>query len=143
MTLKDKFNSGGPSQKQIEAFLHAAELGDVKDVKKFLDKHKDAVDCQGRHGHTALMIAVAYGHIYVAELLLNRGADAHLKNDDGKSARSMAAENRDIGMVKMLAQWPKAQEKRQKKQEQEKKSAAREQTVQELLQKHRAEKMER
>jgi len=132
-SLKGKFNSTGPSQREVDGFTHAAATGDAQRLKKFLDKNRNAVDCKDSNGQTALMMAVAHKHLYAAELLLNHGADAFKKNAAGKSARSLAAGNKDMRMVKMLAQWPKTQKKRKKAHEKEKKDAARKKVVNKLL----------
>jgi ankyrin repeat protein len=135
-SLKNRFNATGPSQRQVGDFTQAAANGNINAVKKFLDKHEDAVNCKDDSGSTALMTAASSGQIYVAELLLNRGADMAAKNPSGKTAQMLALGNRDLKMAKLLAQWPEIRKKRQKKQQQEKKAAIREKTIHLLLQKH-------
>ena len=55
-----------------------------------LGAHIDDHDARGR---TALMIAAEGGHAGIADLLLERGADAALKDKEGKRAADLTVLN--------------------------------------------------
>jgi hypothetical protein len=54
------------------------------------------------HNLTALMWAAGYGKVECVELLLERGADPRLRDDRGKTARDIAAEQGHQAVVAML-----------------------------------------
>jgi outer membrane protein assembly factor BamB len=56
----------------------AARLGDMARVRALLDAGVKP-DVEGRHGITALMMAVAEGHPEIARLLVERGADVNAR----------------------------------------------------------------
>ncbi len=75
-------------------FLKAAARGDVDEVRRRLEAGTD-VDTQSAKGMTALMCAAWQGdHVDVARLLLDRGADATLRQpSSGWMALTFAAVN--------------------------------------------------
>lgn len=69
-----------------------AEPDGVATVAMLLDGGA-RVDAADNRGRTALMIAAERGHPAIAKLLLARGANAALRDKDGKSARDLAADD--------------------------------------------------
>ena len=61
----------------------AAEEGSIEAVKQHLAAGAD-VNAK-RYGWTPLHYAVYYGHKEIAELLIAKGADVNVKNEDGET----------------------------------------------------------
>ncbi|GFN92280.1 short transient receptor potential channel 6 [Plakobranchus ocellatus] len=62
-----------------EEFLHAAEFGDVPNVKKILAENNDLnIDCIDALGRTALRLAVKNEHLEVVEVLLEKSSQHHI-----------------------------------------------------------------
>lgn len=59
------------------------ERGDIDAVQSFLYVRPDAVNAKHKNGETALHVAVAAGHIAIAEILLAKGADPNAQDKDG------------------------------------------------------------
>ena len=64
----------------------AVTWGDLTPVKLLLDAGAD-VDAKHEGGDTALHHALRMSHFSVARLLLSRGADQSIRNNDGKLPR--------------------------------------------------------
>ncbi|HET7747296.1 MAG TPA: ankyrin repeat domain-containing protein, partial [Vicinamibacteria bacterium] len=80
----------------------AARRGDQARVRALLDAGVKADD-EGRHGMTALMAAVAGGHLEVARLLVERGADVDAKERFfGQSVLAQAAGAKRPELVRWL-----------------------------------------
>jgi hypothetical protein len=82
------------------AFLQAVRDGNIHDVNVFLLSGVDVnvmID-----GWTALMVATIKGYGDIARALLNRHADANIKNNDGLTALRFAVAMGDIEMMQML-----------------------------------------
>jgi len=84
----------------VAQFIHAARMGDLEQVKRFLDEGMD-VNATNRSEDTALMEASASGHLEVVELLLVRGAYAAARNNANESAALKAVKNKknDIALL--------------------------------------------
>ena len=61
--------------------LQSARRGEDLDVSLLLDEGAETEWTEGNEGMTALHLAAKYGHIRVAELLLEAGADIEAKSD--------------------------------------------------------------
>ncbi len=70
--------------------LHYACSGPDQGVSAWLLDQGADVNARSPNGSTPLMMAVGYGSVDSAELLLQRGADRHLRNDLGLSAWDFA-----------------------------------------------------
>lgn len=82
------------------AFLQAARDGNIHDVNVFL---LSGVDVNAMiDGWTALMVATIKGYGEIARALLNRHADANVKNNDGLTALRFAVAMADIDMMQLL-----------------------------------------
>jgi hypothetical protein len=92
----------GLAQNQSEEFLAAARKGDVAALKAFLDKGVD-VNTKSRYGATALSFACDKGHVEVVKLLLERGAEADVRDTFYKATpMTWAASKGFAEIVKLL-----------------------------------------
>jgi ankyrin repeat protein len=73
---------------------HSDEVGisDVADLLRLLIDRGARLDDKDNRGRTALMIAAALGHATAVEILVSRGADKTLLDNDGKSASELASD---------------------------------------------------
>ena len=90
----------------LAALLAAAAAGDGAAVAGVLDTHPDVINERGTlRGHSGLRTALHFGvrHEPVVRLLLERGADANIR-DEGDNAFPLhfAAERGDLPVVKLL-----------------------------------------
>jgi ankyrin repeat protein len=69
----------------------AAYKGDLKKVKRIIEKDPSQINIQDSFGWTPLQLASSKGHIEIVEFLLNRGADTELENNHGETALLLAA----------------------------------------------------
>src|SRR5262245_43782746 len=67
---------------------HAAEAGDLKSVRKFIDADSSLVNRSDRSGGTPLHRAVLGRSLRVAEFLLDRGADVLAIHGNGLGSRA-------------------------------------------------------
>jgi len=70
----------------------AAEKGDLKKVKMYIEKKKVNINAQEKDGDTALHEAAEEGHVEVVRYLLRKDADKTIKNKKGKTALDKAEE---------------------------------------------------
>lgn len=79
------------------ALHYAAAIGDNDVVQRLLDKSA-YIDAESPNKTTPIMMAARGGHILTVKLLLEEGADATLKNDQGLTAIDLARkyEHEDI-----------------------------------------------
>ncbi|MEO8170694.1 MAG: ankyrin repeat domain-containing protein [Oxalobacteraceae bacterium] len=79
------------------ALHYAATVGDNEIVQVLLDKFA-YIDAESPNGTTPIMMAARSGHIMTVKLLLDAGADATLKNQQGLSAIDFAlkSDHKDI-----------------------------------------------
>lgn len=95
---------GGTAQNTMKIQpLHAAIAGrNIDCVIAVLDAGAD-LNARQQVGYTALMGAASAGREDLVDLLLARGADPLLQNDDGKSAAAIAAEHGHHAVARRLA----------------------------------------
>jgi len=72
--------------------MFAAESGDVFKLNALLAEGID-VNAADERGRTALFRAVQLGHLEVVKVLLNAGADVHIKSTKGKSVFDVTSAN--------------------------------------------------
>ena len=72
------------------------------DVARALLAHKAKVNTTDADGVTALMIAAARDNSQMIGLLIQSGADPHLKSSAGETARDIAVENDNLGAIRIL-----------------------------------------
>ncbi|XP_046566467.1 ankyrin repeat domain-containing protein 29-like isoform X2 [Haliotis rubra] len=70
----------------------ACRAGKLAEVKRILDTGRADVNCRSVVGMTPVMRAAGWGHRDVVELLVSRGADVSLVDDDGDNVLHYACE---------------------------------------------------
>lgn len=75
---------------QSQALIDAGDDGDLKQVRKLLDRGAD-VNTRGGCGGTVLMSASSIGHLAMVKLLLGKGADINAKDSNGGQTALMWA----------------------------------------------------
>ena len=79
----------------------AAFKGDPRVVTAMLDGGA-AIDGHGPDGRTALMLAAMFDRTSIVDLLLARGADAHRRDAEGRSAEDLAHAMKARGTIRRL-----------------------------------------
>jgi ankyrin repeat protein len=75
---------------QRTPLFHAA-LGDHREVVAYLLDHHADPNARDQFGDTPLIMACSKANAATAELLLQRGADATLKDQEGRNAKDRSA----------------------------------------------------
>jgi ankyrin repeat protein len=90
------------AQDANEEFFAAARKGDVAAVKTFLDKGTD-VNAKTRYGATALSYACDKGHIELAKLLIERGANVNAQDTFyNETPLGWAIYRKNVEVIKLL-----------------------------------------
>lgn len=85
----------------MNPMLRAVGEGDTAKVREFLDHGSDLNARYGQAQMTPLKLAADKGRLDIAQLLLERGADANLRIG-GSSALTLAAQRGDLPMIRFL-----------------------------------------
>jgi ankyrin repeat protein len=94
-------------RKAIDAILDAADKGRADDLRRLLDAHPGLINARGGGfwGRTALHMAAWRNQQACVRLLLERGADVHMRDfGDNAYALHFAAEAADLAVVEMLVE---------------------------------------
>lgn len=95
-----------PESDRRPAVCAAAERGDLAEVARLLDADQAQVHATTRSGsvgpHTALHLAAWQGHLDVARLLLDRGADPDAAGEGGAAPLDYAIKHRNPEVVDLL-----------------------------------------
>lgn len=92
----------GQSSTSVNKFLHAAQDGDLKQVKALVDQGSVDLNVQDSYGWTALMCASQAGHLEVVEYLLWQEANMFITDNTGISALDLAKKNHNKVLVDLL-----------------------------------------
>ena len=92
----------------------AAYKGDMKKVKKIIDRDPSQINVQDTRGFTPLHLASGKGHIEIVEFLLNHGADTELENIHGERPLWLAAKFGRYETIKTLLEHEAALNRKDK-----------------------------
>jgi hypothetical protein len=82
--------------------LDATESGNIRRVQELLDSGVDINDYVNDYGMTALLLASMYEHIDIVRLLLEKGADVNIKDENGYNALMWASVRGYTDIVRLL-----------------------------------------
>jgi len=82
--------------------IQSAENGDYAEVKRLIEEGEDVNAVSFWRGYTALMSASEKGHVEVATLLIDKGADVNAQNGDGLTALMIASRYGQTEIAKLL-----------------------------------------
>lgn len=86
----------------VPPLLDIIRQGDTVMLQTFLDGGANVNVCDAQKGTTALMSAASRGRMRDVRLLLDRGASVNLTDKAGKTALTLAQENKRAEAVKLL-----------------------------------------
>lgn len=102
LLLRQGTNPNGSGSTIDNPIAAAASEGHGQIVELLADHGADLN--RTRYGKTALMCASQRGHLGIAQFLIHRGADLHLRNSEGKSALDLALEKGNEDIAQLLRQ---------------------------------------
>ncbi|XP_071094922.1 putative ankyrin repeat protein RF_0381 [Haliotis cracherodii] len=82
----------------IDACLH----GDLRQVKYILSQGRANINTRGQNGTTPVMIAAVKGHREMFELLVEKGSDLSLLDDDDNNILHLACREGNVEVVKYI-----------------------------------------
>lgn len=83
--------------------IHEATLDDdLPQVRELLKRRPECVNERGQYGYTPLHLAADRGHVALAKLLLENGADRQAKDEDDQTPLQLAIISGQDDIVKML-----------------------------------------
>ena len=83
-------------------------IGNILEVVKYITSEETiCINTTNNNGDTPLVIAVKYGQIAIANMLIQQGADVHIINDNLRSLAHIAIDNKDKVMLTMLVKTTK------------------------------------
>jgi hypothetical protein len=82
--------------------LHWACLEGHGDVVSFLLENEAVINAEDAEGNTPLMWAIRHNQVGVAKLLLSKGADGSVRNQQGQTARDLALETGNKDLMNIL-----------------------------------------
>ena len=96
------------TKKDIKAFFKAITDSDLNRVSNLLNSDKDYITVcnvappKKDDGQSGLQVAFKTGNFDIAKLLIERGADVNLQDQEGDTALHRAAQNGNDRILKML-----------------------------------------
>jgi len=89
------------------ASLAAVRAGNLQKLKDLVEKHGANINSRNRPGESLLLMSIKAGHKYMANYLLDKGANIDTPNTSKVTPLMAAAFNGDVDMVeKLLAKTP-------------------------------------
>lgn len=100
--FKDKIDINLSDEKNSTA-LHWAAYNGSEEVVTYLLTYKDIkINMRDDEGQTPIFVATVYGNTRIVRRLLMKGANRHMKNNEGKKPINIARENDFPNIIKML-----------------------------------------
>lgn len=90
--------------KNVDAFLSAAEKGNIDGLNSYLARTDADVNIIGDAGETALIEAVKKNQLNAVEFLLNQKADVKIKDQSGLAAIHYAADRGYFSVLQLLVE---------------------------------------
>lgn len=84
-----------------DALIRTVQFGEAGNMEYLLNAGVD-INTKTEQGYTILMEAAVYGYKDIAQLLIQRGADPHVRAPDGETALSLAEKNFRADIADML-----------------------------------------
>ncbi|XP_048258100.1 ankyrin repeat domain-containing protein 1-like isoform X1 [Haliotis rufescens] len=100
-TTKKPATQATPSPADCDVLMDASRRGNLEEMKRLLTLNVD-VNCRDSDSRTPVMWAAGFGHGEVVELLVRKGADVSLVDEDGSSILHFACYAGDMEMVKFV-----------------------------------------
>ncbi|XP_071084298.1 ankyrin repeat domain-containing protein 50-like isoform X1 [Haliotis cracherodii] len=100
-TTKKPATQATPSPEDCDRLGVASRDGDLEEVKRLLSQGVD-INCRGLGSWTPVMRAAWYGHRDVVELLVSKGADVSLVDEDGDNILHLACMRGHLETVKYV-----------------------------------------
>jgi tankyrase len=85
--------------------IEAAKSGDVDSVKRWVNCINDSCTSDNQPRFTPLIYAAASGHVEVARVLLEGGANVQRANADQRTALHVAASYGHLDVCRLLLDW--------------------------------------
>ncbi|CAE6474157.1 unnamed protein product [Rhizoctonia solani] len=85
-----------------------AVSGDLDKLRELLAKQPELVNSRDEFEYTPLHLATDRGHLEVVRLLLNKGADIYLKDQDGDTSLEIATAAKHQAIVELLREHVKS-----------------------------------
>lgn len=92
-----------PPPEEADSMVRMLQEHGSLDIARALLTHKAKVDSTDAEGVTALMIAAAHDNSAMIALLVQAGANPHLKSPTGQTARDIAVANDNLGAIRTLS----------------------------------------
>ena len=86
----------------IESIHDAAKSEDIDQIKSFIGKGYNVNAIEQKTGWTPLHSAVSFGHISIAELLINSGANVNMTSNSGFTPLHIAVDQGNVSLVEFL-----------------------------------------
>jgi ankyrin repeat protein len=101
-----------PNVREVRDFTGAAQKGNIRAMEGFLSKFPDGVNAKDQFGRTALINAAMYDRDDSIAFLLQRGADANIRDNGGMTAYVLATANARRKAIAALERQPGFQKPR-------------------------------
>ncbi len=85
-----------------ESIHDAAKSDNIDQLKSFIDKGYNVNAIEEKTGWTPLHSAVSFGHISIAELLINNGANVNMRSHSGFTPLHIAVDQGNVSLVEFL-----------------------------------------
>ncbi len=86
----------------IESIHDAAKSEDVNQMKSFIDKGYNVNAIEKKTGWTPLHSAASFGHISIAEMLINNGANVNMTSNSGSTPLHIAVDQGNVSLAEFL-----------------------------------------
>lgn len=93
-----------PLPTKITNIFDAIVLGNVDEVRKFIEKKRSVVNERGNNRITPFTVAASASNLEIMKILYENGADPNVKDGNGRTAFHIAAAKESMEMISYLAE---------------------------------------